>query len=59
MFSVLKCIYSFIKLQFLIWVSELLRRRRRVSCALTLILGLSFLRDLEGCVAMVLGSTEL
>lgn len=59
MFSVLKCIYSFMKLQFLIMVSEQLRRKKGVSCALTPILGLSFLTDMEGSVAMVLDLAEL
>lgn len=58
MFSVLKFIYSFRKFQFLRVDSELLGAGE-VSCAITLILGLSFLRDLGVCVAMFLNFAEL
>lgn len=57
MFSVLNFIYGFGKLQFLTVDSELLRKK--VSCAITLSLGLFFLRDLEVCVAMFLNFAEL
>lgn len=58
MFSVLKFICSFRKFQFLRVDSELVSGGG-VSCAITLILGLSFLRDLEVCVAMFLNFAEL
>lgn len=58
MFSVLKFVYGSGKLQFLRVDSELLRKKRSSLCC-TLILGLSFLRDLEVCVAMFLDFAEL